>query len=287
MIGIILLILKIIGIILLSIIALILFIVLLLLLLPMKYYFIGSKKDNFEIDTKFTWLFSIISVQYILKDGSDDLKVRIPFLNKIMAEDEPKEKNNKKAKSSKKSMVSTPSDNDLQTDMSLSVHNVSNIDNENENEAGKSNKNKFIDKQYLIRKKLKDFFENIRELLGKAKKYKPEAKAFDKEFNIKKVLKISWKFFVKLLKALRLKKFEVNGKIGFDSPADTGIALGAASMIIPFLPGNINIEGDFNNRIFTGNVFIKGRTNLLFILIPVIKYILTKPILAIIKKYWR
>ncbi len=283
MVGIILLILKIIGIILLSILALIMLIIMLLLFLPMKYYFIGNKNDNFEIDTKFTWLFSIISVQYILRDGTDDFNLRIPFLNKLLADDElDKEKSikNKKIKKSDKKSPKKSDEDNFHTDAPASVHHITNA--EASEEKGNNTKNK-----HKILKKFKSFIQRIRKLIPEIIEYKDMAKDFDKEFGIKNVFKITWKYFVKILKALRLKKFVVNGKIGFDNPADTGVAIGAIAMIRPYIPININIDGDFNNKIFTGDILLKGRTNLLFILIPVIKYILTEPIWAIIKKYWR
>lgn len=283
MIGIILLILKIIGIILLSIFALILLIILLLLFLPMKYYFIANKKDNFEIDTKFTWLFSIISVQYILRNGIDDFKVRIPFLNKLMADDEAEEINNNKRKKSD----TKPLKDGLQTDTPASVHHISNAEGYEKIEYKTKKEIKILKKLNSVKEKLKSFIQRIKELIVEIIKYKDMAKQFDREFGIKKVFKISLIYLIKLLKALRLKKFVINGKIGFDNPADTGVVIGAIAMIRPYVPANINIDGDFNNKVFTGDIILKGRTNLLFVLIPVVKYILTEPVWAIIKKYWR
>ena len=69
---------------------------------------------------------------------------------------------------------------------------------------------------------------------------------------------------------------------GFEDPSLTGKVLGVLySLGIPFLKG-VNINADFEKAILETDVNIKGKTNLFFVLLPILKFILNKNVRNII-----
>ncbi|MGN1319470.1 MAG: DUF2953 domain-containing protein [Lachnospirales bacterium] len=272
------LILKIIGIILLILLALVLFLLLILLLVPFKYKFYLNKEDNFEIDAKFTWLFSIISVQYILKDKKDDLKIRIPFLFN-------KDDNIDEVEDNKSEEVITEVHSVSNSDINLDVIKEEKSDFKEYKKPKKENKGKILKSK--VKEKVKFIKSKLKEIKTETKKYKKLYRDFDREFGAKKVFKIALKFLKNIIKAIKPKTFVVEGTFGLSDPADTGMVYAFISIITSYLPGKYYIKGDFENNIIKGSINIKGRSSLFFISIPVIKLILTKPVLDITKKYWR
>ena len=105
--------------------------------------------------------------------------------------------------------------------------------------------------------------------------------------NLKKLLEypnkdIIIKYTIKLVKELskNIKPNYVCIDIlaGFDDPAKTGYFLGLMSVISVFFPYKININTDFNNKIFNADTRFNGKTSLWLIGFPILKYILRKPI---------
>lgn len=280
--AVIFLILKIIGIVLVAILGLVLFTLLIVLIVPFKYKIYGSKEDNFEIDAKFTWLFSIFSVQYILKDNEDDLKIRIPFFNS---------KENKTEKKKDETFSSSVRKENAAAEVHILENKNEDVPQENSDNNISKNVSENITKDKKIfsafLKKLKTVINRLKEIIKEIIKYKNIAYEFDMEFGIKRVAAITFKLVKNMLIAFKPGKFEINAVFGLDDPADTGVLLGVISMATAYLPGDYYIDADFENTVLKGNLIFKGRTILLLILIPIIKFILTKPILDIIKKYRR
>lgn len=281
--SIVLLILKIIGIVILCILALVLLLLLILLFAPVKYSLEGSKYDKFEINAKFTWLFSIISVKYILKDQKEDIKIRLPFIYNYDSNKKPDDKKDKKPKY-RESEYKENNEPYINENKGLpEIHHIENTDYEYD-ESPHSKKESIFTK---IKNKLINILKSILKIVNVIKSIKNNIDEFNREFGIKRVFKILINFLKELIVAIKPKIFKANGSFGLDDPANTGMLLGGISIIKPFVPGDINISGDFENTGFWGELYIKGSTNLLFILIPTIKFIFTEPIMDIIKKYWR
>lgn len=277
--GVVLLILKILGIMILCLLLLILIV----LIAPIKYNIIGNKYNKFDFDAKITWIFSIISVQYVMRDDYDDLIIKVPFIGKKLNDQE----------YGKENPVSV-------ADVPAEIHNIENVETTKKDKPLSEKQAESFDKEFDIFKeskithffkdviyKINEFIQRIKILVGEIIKYKNIAMDFDREFGIKRTVAVTFKLIINMLRTIKPKIFNVSGIIGFDDPANTGIILGAIAAVNPYVPGDINIEGDFNNKIISGNLILKGRTNLLFILIPVIKYIFAEPIWSVIKKYWR
>ena len=91
-----------------------------------------------------------------------------------------------------------------------------------------------------------------------------------------------------LLSTIKPKRVQIRCLFGMSNPFDTGITLAAISTIRPFVNADqISIEADFENEIFEIDIDAKGWFNLLSILLPVIRYIRTKPIWVIIKHVFK
>ncbi len=102
----------------------------------------------------------------------------------------------------------------------------------------------------------------------------------------KEILNISFLLLKRLIKAIKFKKISINIDYGLDEPFKTGNVCGIISAIMPFLPKkhlkNINIMPDFENQLFLANLEIKCKTSLFKILLPIITFITKKPIRKII-----
>ena len=90
----------------------------------------------------------------------------------------------------------------------------------------------------------------------------------------------------KFVRALRPKRFKINGVIGFDDPSHTGWFMGAYEAIIGAfdLRQNIRLLGSYHESALRLEVDIKGRVRLFRLMWPVIWLYLHKPIRTIINK---
>lgn len=112
-----------------------------------------------------------------------------------------------------------------------------------------------------------------------------EIAELDKKYGFKAVYKETLRFFKKFFSGLGLKKFHFYGIIGLDDPADTGMLIGAASTMSMFIPFPVSLEGSFDQKKIDLNISLKGRTSLFGLLYPVGRYILSKPVLPLVKEY--
>lgn len=140
---------------------------------------------------------------------------------------------------------------------------------------------------YNIMVKFKSFFTAVKSFIKGLFEKAVFVKNFNDKYCVEKLLKATFKLLKKLIKNMGFKKFEVKGTVGFDDPSDTGKVLGAVYSVIPFLPFDVSIDGNFDNRELKGNFYIKGRTNLWLLLFPVVRYVLTKPVWPLVRDYWK
>jgi len=90
MLGIILLILKIIGIVLLSIIGLLLLIVLAILFVPVRYKAWGEKHDKIKAEGRITWLLHVLRIKVSYEDGKLNTKGKLLFFTILNSEEDAK-----------------------------------------------------------------------------------------------------------------------------------------------------------------------------------------------------
>jgi|GEM_PF-1987139 len=99
----------------------------------------------------------------------------------------------------------------------------------------------------------------------------------------KELVKPTIKLAAEELKALKPNVFKVKGVVGFDSPDKTGYFIAAVSIVKAVTCLNIEIFGDFEKKNYDVDFTAKGKTSLFRLLLPVIKFVFTKPVWAVIK----
>ena len=144
-------------------------------------------------------------------------------------------------------------------------------------------KDEYKKEDYTKKTKLKDKLENIK---VKINNIIEKIKFIINYPNKKEIINASIVLIKKLLKAIKFKKIKINVDYGLDDPFKTGNICGIISSIIPFMPKkyikNINIMPNFNKEIFLADLEIKFSTSLFKILLPIIIFVLKKPIRKII-----
>ena len=262
MLGIILAILKIILILIGVILGVVLLILAVLLFNRCRFEVVGNKYEKLKVSAKFKWLFGIIKGYYEIDGDITKYSLYIPFgICNIKYNSE-----------------------ESNINFDLDEKNICNDDEIINKSIANIEKNSKIDN---IVKKIKAFFTKIKNFITYLAEKIKLVQRFNCKYCINSLISATWKLLIRLIKNLGLKKLELNGIIGFDNPADTGNALGAISIVKTFLPLNVNIDGNFENKELTGDFNIKGRTNLWLILFPIAKYVFTKPVWPVVKDYWK
>jgi hypothetical protein len=150
---------------------------------------------------------------------------------------------------------------------------------ESTDSADSESKQKKSDKKAVKSKK-----EKSRKNQGWLKSSLDKLKDFKSFPNKKEILKSTIKLFKELISVIKPKELKVKCRFGMSNPFDTGIILATISTIKPFFNAhNISAEADFENKIFEIDINAKGWFNLLSIILPIIRYLRTKPIWKIVK----
>ena len=262
MLGVLLTILKIILILIGVILGIVLLILSILLFNRCRYEAVGNKDKKVEVKAEFKWLFGIINGYYEIDGDITKYAFYIPFgICNIKYNSE-----------------------ESNINIDLSEKNICNDDEIINKSIANIEKNSKI---YNIVKKFKAFFTNIKNFIKDIIEKIKFVQRFNEKYCVNSLISVTWRLLIKLIKNLGFKRLELNGIIGFESPDDTGKALGAIAVVKTFLPLSVNIDGNFEEKELTGNFNIKGRTSLWRILFPIAKYILTKPVWPLVKDYWK
>ena len=70
--------------------------------------------------------------------------------------------------------------------------------------------------------------------------------------------------------------------MGLGDPAQTGTAIGGICAASAFVPFGVNIDGDFENKNIAVEGEVHGKTYLLKLLLPPIKFLFRKPVFKLI-----
>lgn len=257
-------ILKITGIIILVILALILLILLVLLFASIKIQ--SSAKINNEVQfiLDIKYLFGIIRYKYNYKDNQNIIKI---FGKKINSTSK-KEKNKKTEKDNKQESFNN-------TKSSIEKYSEPNK---------KSKKSKVNTKKYL-EEESEENKQSFKEKIYKFKNSFNLVKDYYYEYK-DKIIKYLKVLIKRLIKAIKIKKMNLNFEYGFYDPSKTGKVCGLISIILPMILNKktieINLIPDFNEQKFTGEGYIKIKTNIFKIVFPILVFILKKPIRKII-----
>lgn len=89
---------------------------------------------------------------------------------------------------------------------------------------------------------------------------------------------------IKILLHILPQKGKIDLKLGFKNPATTGQILGILGMLYPRFHGNLSVTPYFDRSILEGEVAFKGRIRLMTLVIVAVKTVLDKNIRTFIKK---
>lgn len=296
--GVIITILKIIGIILLFIFALILILVGVFLFLPVKYQLKGSKDaEETRVFLIVNWLFHLlrIRVEY-QKESGLVYSVKIFAFQVFPKPEKPekitktkKQKKVKKQKSAEKQDKTEESRNTNHKDTPLLQNESGGVQEEDvpketvpQNtevlETAPTQTKKSFHKE---KKKKKSLFELVKEQIIKLKftfrkiydKIKEICSGYEKckEFITSEEMKGSLKFLNEqrkyLVRHLKPSKADVYLHFGTEDPALTGEILAALSVLYPFYGYKLNVEPDFEQVCFQGNIYVKGKIQCYVVLV--------------------
>ena len=310
-------ILKFIGKALLWVLAVILVILAVILICPIKYEIKGEKYENISFKGRIKLFFGILTVKFKASaKGLDGIKVEL-FGKKLGSKNRNKNKNNESETAQKKT---EPNDIPQETfenkaeapKVSETVEPVKKVSDEWNDKKPTGNSAK------VRRIKLSDAEKNIAENKKKetaVKKIslseeekaerKDEKTDTDSEKNKEeKTEKLDLDYFIKmpmadkkqlfkdvvkllktLLKGIKPDDFYVKGDIGLEDPSTTAEIVGAAYAIGGILNKKIELKAVFDKEILQGEAYAKGKIIPIYMLVCLIRFVLTKQVRKIIKIY--
>lgn len=96
-----------------------------------------------------------------------------------------------------------------------------------------------------------------------------------------------WSRVLTVLKSIRPRVLKADLKIGTGSPDTTGYLLALYGMLFPILGNNVNIEADFEEAVFCGSFYAKGRITVFTVLLQAGKIFFDKQLRVFIKQLKR
>ena len=278
-------ILKIIGIVLLVILGIMLFLLAVLLFVPVRYSVKGTVDNNITAEGKISWLCSIFRYDFTFQEQELNGEVRIfgfrPKKKERVSEEELEEEAVPEVKDGVEEVVSdlvsaageedksekTPikPEQDQEVDSHKGKQNRKSSD-KNSRPSGKNIFMRMWDKIKSFMKKIKNFFIGIQKRLISFKEFVVKVKEMLKHFGFRKI-------HTELTFALA-------------DPALTGQVLGILCMM-PFLyQYDFHIFPDFESESYyiRGSYDMKGRIQLIFLLITFIRIVADKDLRCFLKK---
>ena len=101
----------------------------------------------------------------------------------------------------------------------------------------------------------------------------------------KQLFKAVVKLLKSLLKGIKPDDFYIKGDIGFEDPSTTAEIVGAAYAIGGILNKKIELKAVFDKEILQGEAYAKGKIIPIYMLVCLIRFVLTKQVRKIIKIY--
>lgn len=312
-------ILKIIGIVLLVILGIMLFLLAVLLFVPVRYSVKGTVDNNITAEGKISWLCSILRYDFTFQEQDLSGEVRIfgfrPKKKERVSEEGLEEEAVPEVKDEVEEVVSDLVSNTVEEDASEGKISKSVIESDSdkispEEAAGRreqnpemdfhtgrqnrkssrpSGKNIFMrmwDKIKSFMKKIKNFFIGIQKRLTSFKEFVVKVKEIVTDTKNQYAVRRLWEELLYLLKHFGFRKIHTELTFALADPALTGQVLGVLCMM-PFLyQYDFHIFPDFESESFyiRGSYDVKGRIQLIFLLVTAIRLLADKDIRSFLKK---
>lgn len=316
-------ILKIIGIVLLVLLGIMLFLLAVLLFVPVRYSVKGTVDNNITAEGKISWLCSILRYDFTFQEQELNGEVRIfgfrPRKKERVSEEELEEVVVPEVKDEVEEVVSDLVSNTVEEDDSEGKISKSVIESDSdkispEEAAGRreqnpemdfhtgrqnrkssdknsrpSRKNIFMwmwDKIKSFMKKIKNFFIGIQKRLTSFKEFVVKVKEIVTDTKNQYAVRRLWEELLYLLKHFGFRKIHTELTFALADPALTGQVLGILCMM-PFLyQYDFHIFPDFESESYyiRGSYDVKGRIQLIFLLVTAIRLLADKEIRSFLKK---
>lgn len=318
MLHVILQILSIIGIVLLCLLGLLLLLILLVLFVPIRYRMTGHKEgETLAFTARVTYLLHLLSVRFEYPDpGSLIIKVfGIRIFDSAKQKEQDAEKNDSDKISQKENDKKTADEkpheeNDRSQeapvkDNAVAKAAVNESDNKGEEEDSheelQENFSEDVKEKKSLAERIKEIFQKlqytirsicdkIKSSLQKAEELK-ETVAYYKDSITKrenrKLFGRAKKRLFKVLKSIRPRVLKADLHIGTGSPDTTGYLCAVYGMLSPVLGNNVRITPDFEETVWEGRIYIKGRITVFTILWQALGIILDKQLRIFIKELKR
>ena len=248
--GVLLMILKILGIVLLCIIALALFVVIIVLFVPIRYKADGYYKDSdYNVKAKASWLLHIVSVSFDLKASKE------PVIKVFGIKLKSKKKSDEEEQENIEEPVEEPTEEppeDTKEEAAEEIKEEAAVE-ESVEETATDEEDKHSKKKDKKSKDKKEF--KSESVYDKIKRYADVLKSdeFKESFALVK------KQLCRLLKAVLPRKWEINASLGFEDPSLTGYVCALSGALYMWFRKHIHIVGDFDEEKIDANAFFKGR----------------------------
>jgi len=275
-----LIILKIIGIILLCIVGLVLFLILLLFIAPVRYRMRGEKGEQLTFEGKAWWLFHLLTLDY--KTGSDGaaetpeeggtLEIRLFGKNLIRNQEKDDEEDHEPAGTDDPESYPEENEENRKKDSEGSGTPDREPDTEDDLEAGEGDSGSAGGSN------------DSDGPSGRLKRFKRIKKLISDDIT-KKALSFAYHKLLALLRHISPKKATGRIRFGFDSPAHTGIALGAAAAFLPAHRNAVALEPDFTEECFEGNLACEGSINVGYAAVLFLEVYYNRDIRKTLKRY--
>ncbi len=289
MLGILLTILKIIGIILLVLIGLILLAAAVILLVPIRYHGEGAREEKIlSGNVKLTWLLHMISASASLSE--DGTKIRVCLFGKTIypkTKKTPKKSKAKKMpkqeapKKSEKSEKPKQQSDTVSKDVATIYEPQKPIPElpKKEKSARPDVKSKFEaikQKLLAVKEKFIDSKAGIQKIKNKIDYWKNLLTSDP----MKEAMEFLWKKTKGLLHHILPRRMTGHIHFGFEDPSKTGKTLAYFSMLYPFTKENLVIEPEFETEelILEGDIAFRGRIRLGYLVYVALSVVLNKNI---------
>ncbi|MGF6989000.1 hypothetical protein M2145_000302 [Lachnospiraceae bacterium PF1-21] len=296
MLGVLLGILKVIGIILLAILGLLVLLILIVLFLAIKYEVSGESAGDLEstrVRVKVSWLWSLLRVRFSYSKEDSKLSVKILWFE-LIKEESPDESSHESTSEISHEVVPAREDSGESTSVTkeppppkaevprISTEATQGTKEPEEVKAPKVKKSKaektsWKDKATKIFQKIKYTLKSIYDKIT-------SVKDFLNEETTKIALRYLFKQLKKLLRRLTPKRFKGSVNIGFDDPATTGYLMAGYSALKPLAAfKEIELYPDLENKVLSGDLYIKGKIRMVYFLGMAITLLLKKEIRQTVK----
>lgn len=289
MLGILLTILKIIGIILLVLIGLILLAAAVILLVPIRYHGDGAREEKIlSGSVKLTWLLHMISASASLSE--DGTKIRVCLFGKTIypkTKKPPKQSKAKKMPKQEAPKKSEKSEKPKQQSDTVSKEVATIYEPQKpipelpkkEKSARPDVKSKFEaikQKLLAVKEKFIDSKAGIQKVKNKIDYWKNMLTSAP----MKEAMEFLWKKTKGLLHHILPRRMTGRIHFGFEDPSKTGKTLAYFSMLYPFTKENLVIEPEFETEelILEGDIAFRGRIRLGYLVYVALSVVLNKNI---------